>query len=887
MDALAPLPDKVTLSVGFLAGGLGGVGLGFKWAKSKVQLGDHAVDCEWEIRGSLDNDLNRNREFERLVGAPAHTVDLFTRRDYIAFHGEFADIEDPTLPFVLNALAKKGVGPDGVLEYSGRTFWRYEGAWAEVIKWSPPPEGWEEVTPDDMRRYFGEDAPDCIFASMPCQGNSRLLSEAKAATWRYIALNNLHERAFYLVAMAWPDTPVKVQLYENVPGIKYRSKGQLDRTKRDAERLGWGVQDGDHDAGKVGGCAQSRPRWFRAQRNMRACPPFLYKPLEQPLKAIKDVLWDKPMPGDPQGGAMHTLPNLDFITWLRLALIPPGGDWKDIPGPGEWLLRTLDGRIIPPEAFTKVVTGKDGKTKTKWFAPDTAVWGRVWIPELLPNAAHYPDVRIRHNPMGATHGAYWVQDPAKHTSTVTGDVRPTKTGSASAVSDDRIDVRCPDKENRHASHLRVTAENEAAGTATGATHLANGAQACADARLTLSKDPFPNSYGVRDGEKPIGTITAGHSPSFCGNQVSDDRLNLLQAHMNEKSHGCKYSITDPNHPTGTVTGTRFGSGAPGMADARVGLETPKFNEAFRLRPPEENAGTVASGTGPSSGGTCTADARLAFSDKRHSVKYKVQPDDGSAQCITTQVDVQTGAPCTADARLGFAPRDNAYAVTDSERESPAIPGNCSVTSSNGPGAVADPRILRQAKGGTMSVHGPDDAANTITTHTDSNGDAQHLADARMTCACRNGTLGVVTWTGPSPAVIASLDVYAGQAAIEDVRVNIHWWPDWFPDYLIISPWNAWHRPLTDWELWILQGFPPYDDEGRAWEISGSRADRRKAIGNAVPPPAAKAYAEALAPTLVVAKLMPEAFLLSPTGGGIWVQEDQPQPQQAPLWQGVG
>ena len=131
-------------------------------------------------------------------------------------------------------------------------------------------------------------------------------------------------------------------------------------------------------------------------------------------------------------------------------------------------------------------------------------------------------------------------------------------------------------------------------------------------------------------------------------------------------------------------------------------------------------------------------------------------------------------------------------------------------------------------------------------------------------------MGVVAWEGPSPAVIASLDVYAGQAAIEDRRVNIHHWPEWFPDFFILSPWNAWHRPLTELEMAALQSFEPFDEAGNPFYLEGTRKDRRAGIGNAVPPDAAMAYADALAPTLITAMLLPEVFLLSPTGEGVLV-----------------
>lgn len=836
--------EHVKIRVGFLAGGIGGSAKGFASAKGEFKLGDMPVTWEYEIAGSLDIDEAANREFDRLMGIPglARTVDLFDRPSYIAFHSKTKVIhDDKALIARLSEALMSCVHPDGLITLNdGSRYWRFDGVWAQVFEWCPPPPEWREVTPHDLVTWFGAEL-DVVFASTPCQGNSRLKSEAEANELPSRALNKLTSRVFYLVSLAPFSKPVKIMFNENVPGIKHRSAEILADMDKAAKGLHYATQHGDHDTGKACGGPQSRPRHFWTQRHIRECPPFLYQPIEQPLASIMSYLKDKPMPGDPRGGAMHDLPKLGFETWLRLALIKPGGDWKDIPGPGQWQLRTFDGRIVPPEAFCMSAVDahgnpkldKNGKQKIRWFWPDPEVWGKVFVAELLPGAKHYCDVRLRHSPMGNGRGAYWVQDGGQPSGAITADPSTRKSGGASTVADGRLqaDISCPEKADRHASHLRVIGADSPAGAITGATHLANGAPSTSDLRLSFR----------------------------------------------ENRHSTKYEVADSGRPSDVITTSdRLGSGAPSVADIR-----------------------------------------FEFREKRHSCQFKVQDGDSPAQTVTTQTDVQTGAPITADARLGFECRDKAYSVGDPDRESPAITGNTSVTSSNGPraiadprfgrsrydgsmqvmhpdrpttpiigatsvstsngpGAVADPRIIRNAKGGTMSVQNGDEAANTVTTATDTNGDAQSLADARMTCKSRNGTLGVIAWNGPSPAIIASLDVYCGQAAVEDVRVNIHWWPDWFPQGFIISPWNAWHRPLTDWELWILQTFPAYDAQGQPYALDGTRKQRRKFIGNAVMPLAARAYAHALAPTIIVAKLAPDAFLMSPTGGRIWVDSLRPE-----------
>lgn len=705
---------EMVFRVACLAGGIGGAAIGFQRAAGEWM--GHRY--RYELVGSLDVDPMRNRDYERLTGSKAYTVDLFTRQDYIAYHSEFGDAPDADLIPILERM--RATATDGLVEHDGRHYWKYAGEWAEVVAWRPPPEDWEEVTPETMRRIFGSAPPDVFFHSMPCQGNSRLLPNAKARTWKYKALNNLVLRGICLCLLAWPDSPPPVIYGENVPGIKHRSAELLKDVEKISVAFGYATHVGDYDAGKIGGLSQTRPRTWYVQRHIQSVPQFVYRPAPQSLKPIKDAIYPLPMPGDPRGGPLHVLPNLEFVTWLRLALIPPGGHWPDIPGPGEWRLMTMDGREVPPEAFSETVEVK-GKTKVRWFWPDRETWGRIFFAELLPGAKHYEDVRLQHSPMGGGRGAYWVQRPEESSGVVTADPSHRKSGGASCIADGRLssDISCGSGSGRHGSHYRVSDPSGSAGTVTGANHIANGSPNVADGRM-----------------------------SYEGLQLTLDHMNA------EKTHRQKLYCLDQNRPSGVVTGAQIGSGAGSLPDGR----------------------------------------------------------------------------------LSYEPRDNAYCVADPEKPSPTIPGHNSVTGSNGPGALGDPR---------------------------------------MGCKPRNGTLGVVSWNGLSPTVIASLDVYCGQAAIEDRRVTLHHWPEWFPEGLIISPWNAWHRALTELEMAVLQGFEPFDEYGNPFTIEGNRKQRRQGIGNAVPPRAAEAIAHALAPTLIAASLDKEMFLLSPTGAGIWVNPAEP------------
>ena len=61
-------------------------------------------------------------------------------------------------------------------------------------------------------------------------------------------------------------------------------------------------------------------------------PPLPYQPFRKRVRACGEVLGPLPMPGDPSAGPMHVLPRISWLNWVRLALIPAGGDWRDLPG---------------------------------------------------------------------------------------------------------------------------------------------------------------------------------------------------------------------------------------------------------------------------------------------------------------------------------------------------------------------------------------------------------------------------------------------------------------------------------------------------------------------------------------------------------------------------
>jgi site-specific DNA-cytosine methylase len=257
--------------------GLGGGAKGFN--NSKPVVGNMQV--EWQCIGGIDVDPAGLRDFQRLSGVPGTLMDLFTLGMYTAFHGK------------------------------------------------QPPPGWVEAGPDDVRRAAGYERPDAVFISSPCKGASGLLSETMSLTPKYQALNELTLRCVWLMCEAWKDDPVSLIVFENVPRLATRGRHLLDQINKLMNHYGYAVAETTHDCGVIGGLAQSRKRFLLVARHIEKVPPFLYEPEKKTLKSVGSILGRMPMAGDVEAaGPMHRVPALQWKTWVRLALVEAGKDWR-------------------------------------------------------------------------------------------------------------------------------------------------------------------------------------------------------------------------------------------------------------------------------------------------------------------------------------------------------------------------------------------------------------------------------------------------------------------------------------------------------------------------------------------------------------------------------
>ena len=168
----------------------------------------------------------------------------------------------------------------------------------------------------------------------------------------------------------------------------------------------------------------------------------------------------------------------------------------------------------------------------------------------------------------------------------------------------------------------------------------------------------------------------------------------------------------------TITGaTRPVAGALVVADPREGSNgRPRFNNVFRVVRWQEPAGAVTAGASPSSAGTCVADPRLPDSDSRHHAKFRVEAWVEPAHTVTGSNRVGSGAPSVADPRLGCSPYVGTYGVLGWDEPSGTVTGASVVH--NARSAVADPRPARDwswtGRPGLLGVLAWSEASGAIT-----------------------------------------------------------------------------------------------------------------------------------------------------------------------------
>lgn len=269
---------------------------------------------------------------------------------------------------------------------------------------------------------------------------------------------------------------------------------------------------------------------------------------------------------------------------------------------------------------------------------------------------------------------------------------------------------------------------------------------------------------------------------------------------------------------------RLGGESVARHDGKLGVE--RWNGAAHT--------VIARGSRPGSTWASTADPRLGDRPSRQNGGFGVEDPEAAAHAVLGEGTVRNTRASYADPRLGCEPRNGAFGVIADDAPSGTV--------------VADPRLHHEPRRGTMGVLDPAAPAPTVR--------ARH--EPRQAPAAVVDDRG---WPVPTHALVREGDDLVLYGPAIDLTTKR-------PCLLVIrAPDGSWHRPLTDRELAVLQGFPADCQlEGPSSSSRNGGAGRREHIGNAIPPPTAEAIAREAAATL---RSSAQAGLL--VGGDVWVE----------------
>lgn len=486
--------------------GLGGGAAGFNLGEARVE----SVQAKFRCIGGVDVDAAAIKDFGKLSGVSGTVLDMFDRDQYTDFHGK------------------------------------------------EPPASWREASPVDIQRAAGNERPHIVFLSAPCKGFSGLLSEGKSKTDKYQALNRLTVRGMFLTLEAFKDDLPEMFVFENVPRIMNRGRHLLDQIVGLLQAYGYAVAETTHDCGELGGLAQSRKRFLLVARLVAKVPHFLYEPPKRQLQPVGSVLGRMLLPGDLRAGPMHRIPALQWKTWVRLAFVEAGSDWRSLNK-----LAVEDGALrdflICPEMRNGVLGVRE------WDAHSGVVPGR----SLPLNGAHsVADPRRFNKVKGDAFvggGEYGVVPFDKHSGAIKGAA--CHDNGKYSVADPRMSPSA----SRHYNLYRVIHFDRTANVVAGSSHVGGGAMSVADPRRV---GPTFGKYAVTDWETSSGTVISGSTTGQGAFAVADPRA-MHRGKGDSFLTGGHYGVLGWEDTSGAVSSSAcLDNGRWSVADPRM----PEANE---------------------------------------------------------------------------------------------------------------------------------------------------------------------------------------------------------------------------------------------------------------------------------------------------------------------
>lgn len=716
-----------------------------------------------------------------------------------------------------------------------------------------------------------------MMATHNCKGFSGLLAETTSKTRKYQALNELTLRGVWLTMEAFRERLPELVIFENVPRIATRGRSLLDQIVAMLRHYGYAVAETKHDCGEIGGLAQSRKRFLLVARQVAKVPNYLYEPERRRLRGVGEVLERLPLPGNTAiGGPMHRMPALQWKTWVRLAFVEAGSDWRSLNK-----LNVTDGVLsdfgIVPEMYggafgvrrwdepSATITSKRQPSSGAFsvadrrpenFSPskDRPAYGvggwdepaATLTSQRAPGQGRFSvaDPRVENK---NSYGQLGVRDWGTPSDALSGQSTPG--GGTYSVADPRMDGK-PAFNNV----FRIVPWDQTSPAVAGPGGPANGL-AVADPRTGAPESAqHKHSYRVTPWGENAGTVTSGHSPSNGGGAVADPRP---PSHL----RGGALGVTAWDEESGTVIGESFPSNvAFAVADPRPPADEGYKKTKYRVTGFDEPGGAVIAASHSGNGAYAVADPRPTHGANAHTSKLSVASWNDPSKTVTGSDRVGSGALSVADPRPGRPSEElhGKFHVTPYDEAARAVIGG----RENGAYVVADPRPEAWL-GGKESYQ-------------------------------TGGHYGVVPWEDPAYAVTAHGNLDNGRHSVADPRVCANEQTD--PKCLSLPAADerlvaviralddTWHRPFTTLELAALQSLFDIDeafpaDAQMAAEVSEARAQWfrldgesdsawRERIGNAVPSDAAEAIGSVMLQTLLLA-MTGETFALSAVP--IWVR----------------
>ena len=325
-------------------------------------------------------------------------------------------------------------------------------------------------------------------------------------------------------------------------------------------------------------------------------PPFLYEPPKRALRAVGDVLGRMPLPGDPRAGPMHRVPNLQWQTWVRLAFVEAGSDWRSLNR-----LRVEDGHLadfaLMPETHwhsgvlgvrpwdepmgtvtgnARAVTGAYSVADPRYAA--TGEYGQLGVQGWSETSN-----TIRHV-KSPIQGRFSVADPCHAGPPKFGNVYRVAPWSraASAVTSSR-DVAVADPrtfwpDGTHASKLRVNSYDTPTRTVTGSDRVGSGALCIADPRTPERQEA---SLGL-DRDDNAGTIERQELPGNGAVAVADPRAGLTREAGDAYLTAGHYGVVPWSQSSGAVASAgQHDNGRWSVADPRTPAATDRLVAVIR------------------------------------------------------------------------------------------------------------------------------------------------------------------------------------------------------------------------------------------------------------------------------------------------------------------